>query len=102
MCRAGGFPCAQNVLVYNYPVEADEEAIRRKLMLYGTVESIAFRHWPHSPNVSVGVRVVRMVYREVIQGHLSIGDFQVKISYAGQQQVSICVPPQAILHRCAP
>lgn len=81
--REGG-PRAQNVLVYNYPVEGNEESIRRKLAVYGTVESIAFRHWPHLPNVSDGVRVVRMVCREAIPRHLSIGDCQVKISYAGQ------------------
>ena len=83
----GGGPRAQNVLVYNYPVEGNEESIRRKLAVYGTVESMAFRHWPHLPNVSDGVRVVRMVRREAIPRHLSIGKFQVKISYAGQQQV---------------
>ena len=71
----GGGPRAQNVLVYNYPVEGNEESIRRKLAVYGTVKSIAFCHWPHLPNVSDGVRVVRMVRREAIPRHLSIGDF---------------------------
>ena len=83
----GGGPRAQNVLVYNYPVGGNKESVHRKLAVYGTVESIAFRHWPHLPNVSDGVRVVRMVRREAIQRYLSIGDFQVKISYAGQQQM---------------
>ena len=97
----GGGPRAQNVLVYNYPVEGDEESIRRKLTPYGTVESIAFRHWPHLPNVSDGVRVVRMVRREAIPRHLTIGDFQVKISYAGQQQVcDLCAAPGHIARVC--
>lgn len=96
----GGGPHAQNVLVYNYPVEGNEESIRRKLAVYGTVESIAFRHWPHLPNVSDGVRVVRMVRREAIPRHLSIGDFQVKI-YAGQQQVcDLCAAPCHIAQVC--
>ena len=34
------------------PMEGDEESIRRTLGLYGTVESVAFRHWPHLPYVS--------------------------------------------------
>ena len=97
----GGGPHAQNVLIYNYPVEGNEEPIRRKLAVYGTVESIAFRHWPHLPSVSDGVRVVRMVRREAIPRHLTIGDFQVKISYAGQQQVcDLCVAPGHIARVC--
>ena len=79
----------------------DDEFIRRKLGLYGTVEIVAFRHWPHLPNVSDGVWVVRMVRREAIPRHLSIGDFQVKISYAGQQQVcDLCAAPGHIARVC--
>ena len=97
----GGGPRAQNVLIYNYPVEGTEEPIRRKLAAYGTVESVAFRHWPHLPNISDGVRVVRMVRREAIPRHLTIGDFQVKISYAGQQQVcDLCAAPGHIARVC--
>ena len=67
----------------------------------GTVESIAFRHWPHLPNVSDGVRVVRMFRREAIPRHLSIGDFQVKISYTGLQQVcDLCAAPGHITRVC--
>ena len=57
----GGGPLAQNVLVYNYPVEGDEEPIRRKLRAYGVVEHVKFRHWTHLENACDGVRVVRMV-----------------------------------------
>ena len=97
----GGGPRAQNVLVYNYPVGGNKESIHRKLAVYGTVESIGFRHWPHLPNVSDGVWVVRMVRREAIPRHLSIGDFQVKISYAGQQQVcDLCAAPGHIARVC--
>ena len=97
----GGGPRVQNVLVYNYPVGGNKESIHRKLAVYGTVESIAFRHWPHLPNVSDGVWVVRMVRREAIPRHLSIGDFQVKISYAGQQQVcDLCAAPGHIARVC--
>ena len=97
----GGGPRAQNVLIYNYPVEGNEEPIRRKLAAYGTVESVAFRHWPHLPNISDGVRVVRMVRREAIPRHLTIGDFPVKISYAGQQQVcDLCAAPGHIAWVC--
>ena len=75
-------------------MKGDEESIRRTLGLYGTVENVAFRHWPHLPNVSDGVRVVPMVRREAIPRYHSTGDFQVKICYAGQQQVcDLCAPP---------
>lgn len=57
----GDGPHAQNVLVYNYPVEGNEELIRRKLGAYGLIENISFCHWTHLENVSDGVRVVRMV-----------------------------------------
>ena len=83
----GDGPHAQNVLVYNYPVEGNEELIRRKLGAYGLIENISFCHWTHLENVSDGVRVVRMVRSAAIPCHVSIGDFQVKIVYAGQQQV---------------
>ena len=83
-------------------VKGDEESIRRTLGLYGTVENVAFRHWPHLPNVSDGVRVVRMVRREAIPRHLSTGDFQVKICYAGQQQVcDLCAPRGHIAQVCS-
>ena len=42
-----------------------------------------------------------MVRREAIPRHLSIGDFQVKISYAGQQQVcDLCAAPGHIARVC--
>ena len=86
-----GGPPAQNVLVYNYPAEGDQQSVHRKLGLYGTVEGVAFCHWLHLRDVSDGGWVARMVGREAIPCHLSIGEFQVKISYAGQQQVcDIC------------
>ena len=81
--------------IYNYPVEAAEEPIRDKLRAFGVVEHIKFRHWTHLENVkSDGVRVVRMVRNAAIPRHLVIGEFQVKISYAGQQQVcDLCSEP---------
>ena len=57
---------AQNVLIYNYPVEGSEESIRRVLGAYGVIERISFRHWTHLTNVSDGVRVVRMIRRQAI------------------------------------
>lgn len=63
-------PRAQNVLVYNYPVKGDEKSVHRKLGLYETVESAAFRHWLHLRDVSDGVRVACMVGREAIPCHL--------------------------------
>ena len=97
----GGGPRLQNVLVYNYPVEGDEDLLRRYLAVYGTIESVAFRHWTNLPNVSDGVRTVRMVRREPIPRHLTIGDFPVKISYAGQQQVcDLCAAPGHIARVC--
>ena len=80
---AGG-PRAQNVLVYNYPVEGDEDSIRRALSVYGTVENVGFRHWPHFQQISDGVRVVRMTRRLPIPRLIEIGGFKVKVSYAGQ------------------
>ena len=42
-----------------------------------------------------------MVSREAIPRHLSIGDFQVKISCAGQQQVcDLCAAPGHIARVC--
>ena len=83
----GGGPRVQNVLVYNYPVEGAEDPIRRVLDFYGVIEEVKSRHWTHMPDVGDGVRIVRMVRREAIPRHMSIGEVKVKIAYAGQQQV---------------
>ena len=39
------------------------------------------------PSVGDGVRIVRMIRRDAIPRHMSIGEVNVKIAYAGQQQV---------------
>lgn len=59
--RGGGVVPAHRMFLFTItPWKGGEEPIRRKLGLYGTVESVAFRHWPHLPSVSDGARVVRM------------------------------------------
>ena len=53
------------------------------------------------PTVGDGVRIVRMVRREAIPRHMSIGDVRVKIAYAGQQQVcDLCAAPGHIARVC--
>ena len=97
----GGGPRAQNVLIYNYPVEGSEESIRRVLGAYGVIERISFRHWTHLTDVSDGVRVVRMTRRLAIPRHLSIAEVNVKVAYAGQQQVcDLCHAPGHIARAC--
>jgi len=97
----GGGPRAQNVLVYNYPVEGAEDPIRRALGAYGVIESVKFRHWAHMPTVGDGVRIVRMIRRDAIPRHMSIGEVNVKIAYAGQQQVcDLCSAPGHIARVC--
>ena len=97
----GGGPRAQNVLIYNYPVEGSEESIRRVLGAYGVIERISFRHWTHLTDVSDGVRVVRMTRRLAIPRNLSIAEVNVKVAYAGQQQVcDLCHAPGHIARAC--
>ena len=97
----GGGPRAQNVLVYNYPVEGPEDPIRRALGAYGVIEEVKFRHWTHMPTVGDGVRIVRMVRREAIPRHMTIGEVRVKIAYVGQQQVcDLCDAPGHIARNC--
>ena len=97
----GGGPRAQNVLIYNYPVEGSEESIRRVLGAYGVIERISFRHWTHLTDVSDGVRVVRMIRRQAIPRNLSIAEVNVKVAYAGQQQVcDLCHAPGHIARAC--
>ena len=97
----GGGPRAQNVLLYNYPVEGPEDPIRRALGAYGVIEEVKFRHWAHMPTVGDGVRIVRMVRREAIPRHMSIGEVRVKIAYVGQQQVcDLCDAPGHIARNC--
>lgn len=97
----GGGPQAQNVLVYNYPVEGPEDPIRRALGAYGVIEEVKFRHWPHLPTVGDGVRIVRMVRRIAIPWHMHIGEVRVKIAYVGQQQVcDLCDAPGHIARNC--
>ena len=94
----GGGPWAQNALVYNYPVEGPGNPISLALGVYGVIEEVKFRHWAHMPTVGDGVRIVRMVRREAIPWHMSIGEVRVKIAYAGQQQV--CDAPGHIARNC--
>ena len=97
----GGGPRAQNVLIYNYAVEGPEDPIRRALGAYGVIEEVKFRHWVHMPTVGDGVRIVRMVRREAILRHMSIGEVRVKIAYVGQQQVcNLCDAPGHIARNC--
>ena len=97
----GGGPRAQNVLVYNYPVEGPEDPIRRALGAYGVIEEVKFRHWTHMPTVGDGVCIVRMVRREAIPRHMTIGEVRVKIAYVGQQQVcDLCDAPGHIARNC--
>lgn len=97
----GGGPQAQNVLVYNYPVEGAKDPIRRALRVCGIIEDIKFCHWTHLPSVGDEVRIVRMVRRDAIVYHTSIGEVNVKIAYAGQQQVcDLCNAPGHIARGC--
>ena len=90
----GGGPRAQNVLLYIYPADGPEDPIRRALGVYGVIEEVKFRHWPHMLTVGDGLRIVRMVRQEAISQHMSIGEVRVKIAYAGQQQVcDLCDAP---------
>ena len=69
--------------------------------MYGVIEEVKFRHWAHMPTVGDGVRIVRMVRREAIPRHMSIGEVRVKIAYAGQQQVcDLCDAPGHIARNC--
>ena len=89
------------MLLYNYPVEGPEDLIRKALRLYGEVEDIKFRHWPHMPNVGDGVRVIRMVRTQLIPRHMNIGEVRVKIAYARQQQIcDMCNVPGHITRNC--
>ena len=97
----GGGPRAQNVIVYNYPVEGPDDLIRRALRSFGVIEEIKFRHWPHMPEIGDGARIVRMVRSQPIPRHMNIGEVRVKIAYAGQQQVcDMCDAPGHIARNC--
>ena len=64
---------------------------------YGVIERISFRHWTHLTDISDGVRVVRMVRSQAIPRHLTIAEVNVKVAYAGQQQVcDLCQGPATL------
>lgn len=97
----GGGPRAQNVLVYNYPVEGAKDPFHRALDAYGVIQDIKFCHWAHMPSVGDGVRIVPMNRHDAILRHMSIGEVNVKIAYAGQQQVcDLCSAPGHIAWVC--
>ena len=69
--------------------------------MYGVIEEVKFRHWAHMSTVGDGVHIVRMVCREAIPRHMSIGEVRVKIAYVGQQQVcDLCDAPGHIAQNC--
>ena len=97
----GGGPRSQNVLVYNYPVEGSEESLREVFGAYRVIERVSFRHWTHMEDICDGVRIVRMVRRLAIPRNVTIDEVNVKIAYAGQQQVcDLCAAPGHIARAC--
>ena len=97
----GGGPRVQNVLIYYYPVEGSEESICRILGAYGVIERISFHHWTHLTDVSDGVHVVRMIRCQVIPRNLTTDEVNVKVVYAGQQQLcDRCQVPGPIARAC--
>lgn len=98
----GGGPQAQNVLIYNYPVEGCEESICRVLGAYGDIERISFRHWLHLTDVSDGVCVVRMFCCLAIPRILSIAEVNVKVLMLVKSKYVICVKHLVTLRELVP
>ena len=78
-----------------------EDHTRRALGAYWVIKEVKLRHWTHMPDVGDTVRVVRMIRRDTIPRHMSIGEVKVKIAYAGQQQLcDLCNAPGHIARAC--
>ena len=79
----GGGPRGENVLVFHYPYERDEETLKTGLNRFGSVLSVRHQSYP-SVDVHTGTRLVRMVRNGRIPRFLNFGDHQCKVWYRGQ------------------
>ena len=88
-CQGG--PTAQNILIYHFPYEEDDARLKTFLSPFGKVLSIRYQHYPGTPDVSTGTRIVRMIREKAIPRNLNIGSIRVKCWYVGQPfECDIC------------
>ena len=84
-------PRAQNVMVYHYPYDADDQQLKVYLSTYGKIENVRYQHYPGSPNISTGTHSVRIVRRCRIPRNMEISGYEVKVWYVGQPpECDIC------------
>ena len=84
-------PRAQNVLLYHYPFEADNQELWRVFGPYGEIKSIRCQNYPGLDSVSSGTRVINMVRKSHIPRSLKLDGLLCKVWFAGQPvECDIC------------
>ena len=91
-CRVlGAGSRAQQVLVYHYPYEEDDESLKSVLEDFGKVLGIRHQHYVGHNAVSTGTRIVQMIRDRPIRRNLMVDGYRVKIWYVGQPlECDIC------------
>ena len=77
--RSGG-PRPQNVLMYNFSIEAKNDLLARALNKFGEVKDVFKRFWLYLSGVADGVRVVSMVRNQAIPRNLDVEGFVLRSS----------------------
>ena len=91
-CRVlGAGSRAQQVLVYHYPYEEDDESLKSVLEDFGKVLGIRHQHYVGHNAVSTGTRIVQMIRDRPIRRNLMVDGYRVKVWYVGQPlECDIC------------
>jgi len=91
-CRVlGAGSRAQQVLVYHYPYEEDDESLKSVLEDFGKVLGIRHQHYVGHNAVSTGTRIVQMIRDRPIRRNLTVDGYRVKVWYVGQPlECDIC------------
>ena len=74
---------ALNVVVFQYPYERDIDVLVKELSAFGNVKEIPFQKWTNIPDVSTGMRIVRMSLLKPIPRFISVQGVRVKVWFRG-------------------
>lgn len=98
--RAAGTQ-AQQVLIYHYPFEADDDQLKLSLGAFGRVIEVRHQHYAGFNAVCTGTRIVRMDRENPIPRNIFVNGHRVKAWYVGQPlECDICRGGGHIAQNC--
>ena len=77
-------PGLQNVLIYHYPFEYQNESVASVLNKFGAVKDVFHQHWTNLPNAATGTRIVWMIVEKDIPRFIFVRGIHCKVWYRDQ------------------